>query len=68
MNRVVLLRTLQRSFRTEHNEEAHFRALGGRSVLITFHDSDARDALLKGPWMDRWFERAKPWQGEPKHL
>lgn len=40
----------------------------GRSVLITFQDSDVRDALLKGTWMDHWFESSKPWQGEPASL
>ncbi|KAG5553592.1 hypothetical protein RHGRI_011472 [Rhododendron griersonianum] len=65
MHRVVPLMTLKVSFGLETDKVAQFRALGGRSVLITFQSQEVRDELIKGPWMKRWFEVVKPWSGEP---
>lgn len=68
MNKVVPLSMLKLSFSKEYTEEVQFRALGGIYVLITFQNSVERDALIKGPWMERWFDRVKPWQGESASL
>ncbi|KAG5521008.1 hypothetical protein RHGRI_033528 [Rhododendron griersonianum] len=65
MHRVVPLMTLKVSFGLETDKVAQFRALGGRSVLITFQSQEVRDELITGPWMKRWFEAVKPWSGEP---
>ncbi|KAG5544683.1 hypothetical protein RHGRI_017205 [Rhododendron griersonianum] len=68
MSRVVPLQILKESFRKEHKEVVQFRALGGRSVLITFQSSEVLTTLIKGPWMERWFGTVKPWQGEPASI
>lgn len=68
MNRVVSMRTLEVSFSLETDMVAQFRALGGRSVLITFQSQEVRDGLLEGLWMKRWFSEVKPWRNEPKRL
>lgn len=68
MDRVVTLKILKESFSKEFEEVVQFRALEGRSVLITFQNHEVRDTLIKGPWMERWFEKVKPWQGEPASL
>lgn len=68
MNRVVSLRTLKGSFDKEYELDVQFRSMGGRSVLITFPSSGVRNAFIKNPWMDRWFIRVKPWQGEPASI
>lgn len=65
MHRVVPMMTLKVSFGMETDKIAQFRALGGRSVLITFQSQVVRDELIKDPWMKRWFETVKPWSGEP---
>ncbi|KAG5537241.1 hypothetical protein RHGRI_024627 [Rhododendron griersonianum] len=64
LRRVVSLVTLKVSFGLEMDKVAQFRALGGRSVLVTFQTQEERNALIKGPWMERWFESAKPWSGD----
>lgn len=68
MNRVVPLMTLKANFRLETDMDAQFRALGGRSVLITFQSQEARDKAIEGPWMTRWFHEVKPWRNEPASL
>lgn len=65
MNRVVSLTTLEASFSMESEEVAQFRAMGGRSVLVTFQSREVRDELIKGLWMKRWFIEVKAWRGEP---
>ncbi|KAG5534965.1 hypothetical protein RHGRI_022921 [Rhododendron griersonianum] len=65
LRRVVSMMTLKESFGLEMDKDAQFRALGGRFVLGTFQSQEVRDALIQGPWMERWFEAAKPWSGEP---
>ncbi|KAG5549336.1 hypothetical protein RHGRI_014628 [Rhododendron griersonianum] len=65
MSRVVSMKSLKTSFSLVSNVAAQFRALGGRSVLITFQSQEVRDDLIKHPWMERWFEGVKPWSGEP---
>ncbi|KAI8569461.1 hypothetical protein RHMOL_Rhmol02G0281300 [Rhododendron molle] len=65
MRRVVPLLTLRASCELEMDKSAQFRALGGRSVLVTFQSQEARDVFIKDPWMERWFEVVKPWSGEP---
>lgn len=68
MSRVVPLMTLQASFSMETDVVAQFRTMGGRAVLITFQSNEMRDSLIKHPWMSRWFDRVKPWQGEPASM
>lgn len=65
LNRVESMKTLKISFNLATDKVAEFRALGGRSVLITFQSKEVRDVLIKGPWMKRWFLEVKPWRGEP---
>lgn len=68
LNRVESMSTLLTSFSLETNKVAQFRAMGGRSVLITFQSKEIRDALIKGPWMKRWFYEVSPWRGEPASM
>ncbi|KAI8534949.1 hypothetical protein RHMOL_Rhmol10G0136600 [Rhododendron molle] len=68
MNRIASMRTLKVSFSLETDMVAQFRALGGRSILITFQSQEVRDKLIKGPWMKRWFSEVKPWRNEPASL
>lgn len=65
MQRVVSMKTLNASFSLESDGVAQFRSLGGREVLVTFPNQEKRDALIRHPWMNLWFESVKPWKGEP---
>lgn len=68
MHRVVSMVTLNVSFSLETNRVAQFRSLGGRSILITFQSQEVRDSLIGGQWMKLWFDKVKPWRGEPTTL
>ncbi|KAI8535208.1 hypothetical protein RHMOL_Rhmol10G0155800 [Rhododendron molle] len=68
LDRVESMMTLKVSFSSETDKVAQFRALGGRSVLITFQSKEVRDDLIKGPWMKRWFQEVKPWRREPASI
>ncbi|KAI8523436.1 hypothetical protein RHMOL_Rhmol13G0073500 [Rhododendron molle] len=68
MHRVVFMMTLQVSFGMESDQVAQFRSLGGRSVLITFQNQEVSDSLIEGQWMKLWFDKVKPWEGEPASL
>lgn len=59
MTRLVSMRALEVSFNLETDLMAQFRALGGRSVLITFQSQEVKGGLIEGPWMKRWFNKAK---------
>lgn len=52
----------------ETDQVAQFRSLGGRAVLITFQSKEVRDTVIKGQWMKLWFDKVKPWRGEPASL
>ncbi|KAG5524364.1 hypothetical protein RHGRI_031132 [Rhododendron griersonianum] len=65
MHKVVSMSTLKSNFSLESDTETLFRTMGGRSVLITFQSQEARDLLIKDPWMNLWFDEVKPWNGEP---
>lgn len=64
MQKVMPLSSLEMSFHKEFQMEAQFRAMGGRSVLITFQSSEIRDSVIIKPWWNLWFETVKPWSGE----
>lgn len=68
MKRVIPLSTLRNSFSLETDLVVQIRSMGGRSVLITFQSSEIRNSIINKPVMERWFERIKPWQGEPASL
>lgn len=68
MHNVVSMQSLKASFKVETGVEAHFRAMGGRSVLITFQSPEARDSLIKVLWMNRWFDFVLPWTNEATSL
>ncbi|KAH7846502.1 hypothetical protein Vadar_014743 [Vaccinium darrowii] len=54
--------------RTTFVEDIQIRAMGGRSILLTFSDSKVRDEILKDSLMNRWFDNVHPWKGEAASL
>lgn len=55
---------LKDEIKTAFVEDIQIRAMGGRSILLTFSDTIARDEILNDSLMNRWFLNVHPWMGD----
>ncbi|KAF7145661.1 hypothetical protein RHSIM_Rhsim04G0141400 [Rhododendron simsii] len=68
LDRLVSMADLRVSFMNEIRQNVVIRAMGGRSVLITFASSEIRDDIIQTKVMQRWFVSVSPWKNEAASL
>ncbi|KAF7112336.1 hypothetical protein RHSIM_RhsimUnG0239600 [Rhododendron simsii] len=68
LDRLVSMADLRVSCMNEIRQNVGIRAMGGRSILITFESSEIRDDIIQMKVMQRWFVSVTPWKNEAASL
>ncbi|KAH7852652.1 hypothetical protein Vadar_027431 [Vaccinium darrowii] len=64
LHRMISVEELREDLKKEIVSDFQLRAMGGRSILVTFHSIDLRDEMINNDWYKLWFASVKAWNGE----
>lgn len=55
---------MEELFNKEGIRDVQIKPIGGRFLILTLSNEEARDVAIKEKWLHYWFEEIKPWNGE----